>query len=331
MESVKDARAEDGKLLRHAQARQAELESSNASLNEHLAKKSQELDLAYLDIKRLEDECSSLEASSATLPHNLGPTNHHSNNNAAIALKEAEEKLERLKAKEMEETLKMKRTEEEMNHLRHELTAVRLSCDSEAKAARAAELRAQLVRMHVTSAIVCVVVAHARNCYVDKSQAEEALKEKSMAAAAAAAAATTVTLPPQPLPAEDMKDMLINELREKLMEKQSLLDDVLSNKSAFQARLHSATTRMHKMEARLMELGDGFEITDIEEGGGGNQTLSESNSMNNFGDQSSRTLLTYRGEVKQPVGMNSRKQIFKRSSILVRSRRVRRVLNTLDR
>ncbi len=175
--------------------------------------------------------------------------------------------------------------------------------------------------------MVCVVVAHPRTCYVDKSQVEEAFREKLMAVAP-----TTVT-PPQPPLAQDMQDMLIRELREKLMEKQRLLDDVLSNKSAFQARLHSATARMHKMQARLMELGDGFEITDIEDrgGGGGNEIMSESSSINNIGGESSHTLLQYRGGVKQPVRINGRKQIFKRSSILVRSQRVRRVLNALDR
>ncbi len=152
---MRDARREDGKLLRQAQARQAELESSNASLNEQLANKSQELDLANLEIKRLEDASSSLEASSsvAALPRNLGLTDHHSN--AAVALKETEEKLALLKAKEMEEVLKVKRAEEEINRLRHDLTVVRLSCDSESKAARAAEIRANQVCICNTGDGVC--------------------------------------------------------------------------------------------------------------------------------------------------------------------------------
>ncbi len=157
--------------------------------------------------------------------------------------------------------------------------------------------------------------------YVDKFQAEEALLEKSMAAS------TTVT-PPQPSPAQDMQDRLIRELRGQLMEKQRLLDDVLSDKSAFQARLYSATTRMHKMEARLHEMGgDGFEIADIEDGGGGNEIVSES--INSIGGEN-RNLLHYMGGVRQPVGVNGRQQTLQRS-ILIRNKRVRRVVNVLDR
>ncbi len=151
---MKDARAEDGKHLRQVQARQAELESSNASLNEQLASKSQELDLANMEMKRLADACSSLEAlSSDTLPRNhLGLTGHHSD---VVALEEVKENLELLKAKEMEEVLKVKRAEEEINCLKHDLTVVRLSCDNESKALRAAEMRAEQVCIYVQPVMVC--------------------------------------------------------------------------------------------------------------------------------------------------------------------------------
>ncbi len=317
---MRDARAEDGKHLRQVQARQAELESSNASLNEQLANKSHELNLANMEIKQLADTCSSLEAlsSAAALPRNLGLTGHHGD---AVTCEEVEEQLALLKAKEIEDVLKVERAEKEINRLRHDLTVARLSCDNESKAVRAAEIRAEQVCICKPVAMICCI-SLVNLLYVDKFQAEEALLEKSMAAS------TTVT-PSQPPPAQDMQDRLIRELREQLMEKQRLLDDVLSDKSAFQARLYSATTRMHKMEARLHEMGgDGFEIADIEDGGGGGDEI-VSESINSIGGEN-RNLLHYRGGVRQPVGVNGRQQTLQ-YSILVRNQRVRRVVNVLDR
>ncbi len=155
---------------------------------------------------------------------------------------------------------------------------------------------------------------------VDKFQAEKALLEKSMAES------TTVT-PLHPPPSQDMQDKLIRELREQLMEKQSLLDGVLSDKSAFQARLNSATARMHKMEGRLHEMGDdGFVMPDIEDGG--NEMLPES--INSIGGGETRNLLHYRGALRQPVGANGRHRPLQRS-ILASNQSVMRVVNTLDR
>ncbi len=142
------------------------------------------------------------------------------------------------------------------------------------------------------------------------------------------AAAVTTVPPTQPPPSQDIQDRLIQELREQLMEKQRLLDDVLTDKSALQARLHSATTRICKMEARLFEMGDGFDITDIENGGGGGNDIISEN-INSIGGESQR-LLHYRGGMRQPIGVNGRKQIVHRS-ILGRNQRVRRVVNALDR
>ncbi len=150
LERVRDARAEDGKHLRQVQARQAELESSNASLNEQLANKSHELDLANVERKQLADTCSSLQAlsSAAALPRNLGLTGHHDD---AVTCEDVEEQLTLLKEKEIEDVLKVERAEKEINRLRHDLTVARLSCDNESKAVRAAEIRAGQVCICKTS------------------------------------------------------------------------------------------------------------------------------------------------------------------------------------
>ncbi len=148
---MRDARAEDGKHLRQVQARLAELESSNASLNEQLANKNRELDVANIEIKKLADACASLEdlSSAAALPHH-GLTGH---NGGAVTCEEAEEQLALLKAKEIEDASKVERAEKDIIRLRHDLTVARLSCDNKSKAVRAAEIQAEQVCVRIFSGL----------------------------------------------------------------------------------------------------------------------------------------------------------------------------------